>query len=135
MKAVALLLAVGLILFSFEVIEANTMRAGASPQIAPDTLEIGVPFTVDIYKDNTDGWVMGYSWPVCFYSPDQSITTAAHLKVEGGYSANIPETWPLVSLNDSSILMIDGYENYWTVWNIWYGFGWDGNLPDTLNHT
>jgi hypothetical protein len=115
--------------------DAATIRADASPLLAPGLIEVGAPFTVDIYMNNNDGVDhMGYSMPLVFYSPDESITNTQHRNVQG-YSAGIPGTWPLVLLNDSSILILNNFEMYWNFWNAFYGFDWDGILPDTLNHT
>jgi hypothetical protein len=109
-----------------------TIRAEASPEIAPDTLLAGVPFTIDLYMNNRAGNQCGYSMPYRFYSPDGKIEDAHHRNVHG-YSAF---TWPGdQSYNDSSILMLNGYDSFWSMYNVWYGFSWDGALPDTINHT
>ncbi|PKK83160.1 MAG: hypothetical protein CVT49_10145 [candidate division Zixibacteria bacterium HGW-Zixibacteria-1] len=121
------------VLLLFPSAWAISFRADASPQAVPDTIQVGVPFTVDIYMDNNDGYDhMGYSWPMHFYSPDQSISNVIHRNVHGYSADSIPYTY---SYYDSSILMVNGYDVYWNVMNKWFGFSWDGSLPDTINHT
>jgi len=88
--------------------EAVTIRAEASPQIEPGVIQVGSPFTVDIYLENNDGFDhVGYSWPLCFYSPDQSITNVIHRNVQSYSADSIPYT---TSYNDSSIIMLGGFE-------------------------
>jgi len=102
-----------------------------SPQYAPDSIKAGSLFTVDIYMNNDYGSVIAYSWPLCFYSPDLSIQNVTHWNV-GGYSAQTID-YPPANYCDSSILMLNGYDTLWSN-NLWYGFSWDGKLPDTINH-
>ncbi|UCD94194.1 MAG: hypothetical protein JSU69_10585 [Candidatus Zixiibacteriota bacterium] len=134
MKYVALLTALVLILPINEAAATVTFRVEASPQLAPDTLGTGAPFTIDIYMDNNDTMaVLGYSWPLRFFSPDQSITTVIHRNVHGEFVQTID--WPTDTLDDSSILLLNGFGDYWNVFNSWWGIDWDGVLPDTINHT
>jgi hypothetical protein len=114
--------------------EAITFRADVTPRIGADTLWAGVPFTVDLYMNNNDGFDhLGYSLPLYFYSPDQSLTAVSHRNVHG-YGAQTID-FPHIQYNDSSILMLNGFNDIWNFMNCWYGFSWDGLLPDTINHT
>ncbi|PKK84949.1 MAG: hypothetical protein CVT49_01990 [candidate division Zixibacteria bacterium HGW-Zixibacteria-1] len=121
MKKSMLVLILGLIILSSGAAQASTIRAEASPEVAPGYISINQPFTVDIYMNNTDDWVLGYSMPFAFYSPD-GITSVTHRNV-GGFG-------PF-----SSITLSPAYLGYWAVLNQWTGFSFDGNLADTINHT
>ena len=123
-------------LFSVAAVEAGAVvvRADVSPQMAPDTIPSGVPFTVDIYMENNDGITqLGYSLPFYFYSPDQSLGHARHRNVHGIGAQTID--FPHIQFHDSSIVMHHEFDSIWNVMNCWYGFSWDGQLPDTVNHT
>jgi hypothetical protein len=112
---------------------AATVRAEASPLLAPGYIEPGVPFTIDLYMNNNDvAEHIGYSMPFAIYSPDLSITNIIHRNVHGYSADSIPYG---ASYNDSSILMLNGFASYWTMINKWFGFSWNGVLPDTINHT
>ncbi len=103
--------------------DAATVRAEASPLLGPGYIEVGVPFTVDIYMHNNDGVEhYGYSMPLAFYSPDEGIINVTHRDV-GGYGPY------------NSILMLNDFDTYWTILNQWTGFSFDGSLADTINHT
>ncbi|MEW5924476.1 MAG: thrombospondin type 3 repeat-containing protein, partial [Candidatus Zixiibacteriota bacterium] len=121
MKTKWFVLIFGLIILSAGAANANTIRAAVSPEVAPGYISVGEPFTVDIYMNNTDGLVLGYSWPLAFYSPD-GIPSITHRNV-GGFG-------PF-----GSITMSADYLAYWIVLNQWTGFSFDGNLADTINHT
>lgn len=109
-----------------------TFRAAASPPCGDDSIPVGMPVTIDLYMNNVDDKVLsGYSMPLGFYSPDGSITDVEHHNV-GGFSA---VTTDFESFADSSIMMVNGFDGFWTMMNVWFGFGWDGHLPDTINHT
>ncbi len=102
---------------------AATIRAEASPLLGPGYIELGVPFTIDLYMNNNDGSEhVGYSMPLAFYSPDNSLINIVHRDVGGEAS-----TGSIVYQND--------FDSYWTILNEWFEFGWDGSLPDTINHT
>lgn len=112
---------------------AASVRAEASPLLLPGLVEIGVPFTVDIYMNNNDGFDhTGYSIPFAFYSPDGSIISVTHRNVSGFevFDWRVQE-----AVYDSSILMLNGFDTLWAVFNQWTGFSWDGALPDTINNT
>lgn len=121
MKTKWLVLILGLILLSAGTANANTIRAAVSPEPAPGYISVGEPFTVDIYMNNTDGLVLGYSLPLAFYSPDGPLPII-HRNV-GGLGPY------------GSITMAPDYTAYWIVLNQWTGFSFDGNLADTINHT
>jgi parallel beta-helix repeat protein len=107
-------------------------RVEVTPEYAPDTVLAGVPFTLDIHMNNMGGLThYGYSWPMYLYSPDATINELIHVNI-GGHSAEIVDGG---NYNDSSIITQYGYDNYWNTLNFWTGFSWDGNLPDTINHT
>jgi hypothetical protein len=121
-----------LIITAFNQLWAGYMRAGANPELEQGVIQVGTPFTIDIYMNNNDDSTYGHSWPLVFYSPDGSIGSVIHNNVSGFSAEAFPSG---VSYNDSSILVNDTYNSYWTMLNMWFGFSWDGQLPDTINHT
>jgi len=122
MKRYLLLLPVLLLVMTMQA-NAAVIRAEASPLLLPGLVEIGQPFTIDIYMDNNDGVEhLGYSMPFTLYSPDNSITNVTHRDV-GGYG-------PF-----GSIYMAPEFEGYWAILNQWTPFSFDGSLADTINHT
>ncbi|GEM_PF-1163087 len=103
--------------------EELIIRAGASPEISPDTIPASDIF-IDIYMNNNSGnTYSGYSAPFVIYSPDQSISNVTHLDV-GGYGP------------DGSIILQNGFEDdtYWDYMNQIHTWSWDGALPDTFCH-
>ena len=122
MKRITFALIIGFLLLSTGVARANTVRAGVTPEMAPGYVEVGQPFTVDIYMNNTDGMILGYSMPLAFYSPDGSIATVTHRDVGGFGPFN-------------SISMEPDFLSIWNVLNEWTGINFDGSLADTINHT
>ncbi|PKK84948.1 MAG: hypothetical protein CVT49_01985 [candidate division Zixibacteria bacterium HGW-Zixibacteria-1] len=121
MKRYLLLLPILLMILTIQS-QAAVISAKASPLLLPGLVEIGQPFTVDIYMNNNDGTEhLGYSMPFVFYSP-QGITTVTHRDVGGLGPFN-------------SITMSPSFLSYWSVLNQWTGFNFDGNLGDTINHT
>jgi hypothetical protein len=111
-----------------------TVRLDATPQAAPDTVASGVPFNIEIYLNNNNDMIqMAQSYSLIFYSPDSSIEYAPHFNVQGHGAQTID--FPHIQYNDSSILFYNDYETYWNFMNCWYGFGWDGYLPDSMNTT
>jgi len=131
MKSFTLTLTILLVFLTFGVSHASYMRAEVSPEISPGKIEIGVPFTVDIYMNNDDFDTYGYSLPFILYSPDQSISTIIHRNVSAYSADDVPY---VSSYNDSSIVMANGFDGYWNMINKWIGFSWDGSLPDSINH-
>jgi len=122
MKRYLLLLPLLILTLSLSA-DAAVIRADASPLLLPGLVEIGQPFTIDIYMNNNDGFDhTGYSLPFTIYSPDGSITSITHRDV-GGYG-------PF-----NSILMNPDFESIWVVFNQWTGFNFDGTPGDTMNHT
>jgi hypothetical protein len=112
-----------LCVLTFAETDAVTVRPEASPLLGPGYIEKGIPFTIDIYMNNNDGEEnVGYSMPFTFYSPDNSITTITHRNV-GGVGPHL------------SILYLNDFDTFWTMMDMWTDFGFDGNLPDTINHT
>jgi len=133
MKNFTALLALFCILLTAIPAYAVTFRVEATPELEPGVVEVGTPFTFDMYLNNNDGIdQVGYSWPLYFYSPDESITSIIHRNVQGYSADSIPFG---ASYNDSSILMLNGFDSFWTGMNKWFGFGWNGTLPDSINHT
>jgi len=101
-----------------------SVRADISPQVAPDTIGLGIPFYVDIYmNNNSDIVINGFSMPLVFFSPDQSVTMITHVDDggEGPYG---------------NILTLNGFEqDGYFDWDEFYPintWSWDGNLPDTF---
>jgi len=112
------------VIFAAGHAEATTIRAEVSPLLLPGLVQVGAPFTVDLYMNNNDAvYQLAYSMPFAFYSPDGSIIDVTHRSVTDGVGPS------------NSILFQNGFGNYWTIMNEWAGFGWDGALPDTINHT
>jgi len=120
------------------VLALFSVQAGASgfKVIVPDTTDageilVGTPFTIDFYGVNDDAGMLGASLPFELYSPDV-ITTITHVNV-GGISPYIPpssNTW-----EDSSITVYNDWnkDGFWTMFDDWSGWSWDGTLPDTVN--
>ncbi|MFH2035170.1 MAG: hypothetical protein ABIJ45_02105, partial [Candidatus Zixiibacteriota bacterium] len=111
MRKAALLFVVFLMLLSFSNGYSSAMRTEATPLLGPGYIEVGVPFTIDIYMNNDDFDVYGYSWPLIFYSPDLSISTVIHRNVSG-YSVYDLSTGLFTT--DSSILMPNGFDTVWS---------------------
>ncbi len=88
-------------------------------------------FVLEVWLYNDYGTLLGGSWPFTLYSDDGSITTIEHVADPAGISADLVPFG--TSYNDSSIFLYNGWESTWSMFNIWYGTGWDGNLPDTIN--
>ncbi len=118
-----------MIIFSTSA-EAMTIRAEANPELLPGLIEIGQPFTIDIYMNNNDtveadptnGYRLSYSTPFGFYSPDGSILNVSHLDVGGeGPTGNI--------------VFYNGFDDYWDMYFGIFDWSYDGALPDSLNFT
>jgi len=92
----------------------------------------GSDFSIEIILQNDWGEMSGVSIPLEIYSPDGSITSIIHRDV-GGISAD--SIYPGGSFNDHSILVFNNWEENWPLLSEFYGFGWDGVLPDTINYT
>ena len=83
MKRLFMLLPILLFILSIRT-NAAVIRADASPLLLPGLIEVGQPFTVDIYMNNNDGVdIVGYSMSLVFYSPDASISSVTHRDVGG----------------------------------------------------
>jgi len=122
MKRLFMLLPILLFILSIRT-NAAVIRADASPLLLPGLIEVGQPFTVDIYMNNNDGVdIVGYSMSLVFYSPDASISSVTHRDVGGVGPFN-------------SVLVDPDFNSIWTVWNQWTAFNFDGNLGDTINYT
>nr|MBN2277210.1 tandem-95 repeat protein [candidate division Zixibacteria bacterium] len=111
---------------------ASSITAKISPEYAPNTVIKGDPFFVDIYLQNEYFEQVGLSIPFYFYSPDGSISNVTHRNVQG----SVVFDWRLQdTLRDSSITTKNGWMDYWLIIKQFYGFSWDGALPDTINFT
>ena len=114
---------------------ATSISAKVSPEIGTDTVLIGEPFTVDLYFENDYGELGAVSIPTYFYSPDGSIENVTHYKADHDVVKVIYD-WRLGdTLRDSSISMTSDWNSLWLLINQWFGFSWDGILPDTSNFT
>jgi len=123
MRKATLLLVVFLCLLSFSNGYSATVRAEATPLLGPGYIEVGVPFTIDLYLNNNDAMInLGYSMPFAFYSPDGSIGSVTHRDVGGEGPAG-------------SITYSNGFGDFWSLINTWTGISFDGSLADTINHT
>lgn len=116
----------GLLLLIMPIVSANaiTMKAVVSPQIAPNTVQPGVPFTIDLYINNTDAERFSHSLPLVLFSPDNSITHITHYNVGATGST---ESIELLNIFDGT--------TYGSSFADIFEFSWDGILPDTINHT
>ena len=107
-------------------IDAEVTSLGSNPNV----VKMGDDFTIDIYMQNSSGSVVnGYSSTWIIYSPTGANVSYIDL---GGGAYGFP----------SMILPFDGWRPsfdpgayYWTTLNTYTLFGFDGNLPDTFNHT
>lgn len=103
------------------------IHAEAEPEIAPGFIQVGEDFTIDIYMQNSSGTNnLGYSATWMLYSPD-GLTNITYRDIGGQTALG----------SDGSVLLLNGFGlyQYWTVLNQVLLNSWDGNLPDTLNHT
>ncbi|PKK84736.1 MAG: hypothetical protein CVT49_00865 [candidate division Zixibacteria bacterium HGW-Zixibacteria-1] len=119
-----------LVILSFGQANATTITAKVSPEISPNTVMVGEPFTVDLYMQNDFGDLSGVSIPLFFYSPDGSITNVTHRNIAG---QRIFEWRTQTYTADSSIFQTPTWTGYWLLLKDWFGFSWDGVLPDTIN--
>jgi len=95
--------------------------AGISPAEWHDSILVDSDFTIDIYMNNLNNEILGYSLTFSLYSPDTSISNLTHLNVGGEGIAQ-------------DITLHNGFEYYWCTDYEFNSFHWDGNLPDTINH-
>ncbi|MEW5925771.1 MAG: hypothetical protein AB1746_17460, partial [Candidatus Zixiibacteriota bacterium] len=121
-----------MIILSFGQANATNVTAKVSPEISPNTVMVGEPFTVDIYMQNDFGELIGASIPLFFYSPDGSITNVTHRNIHG---QRIFEWRTQSYTTDSSIFQTATWTGYWLIMKDWFGFSWDGVFPDTINFT
>ena len=141
-KTAALLITI-VILFS-QTGAATTIRAELNPVVAPGEVEQGQPLVLELYMQNDWGEIIEARFLWRLYSPDESITRIIHRSIDSlapfpespgdtgtVYSADsIPFS---ASYNDSSCLVFNDFGSYWSQYSAWTGFGWDGNLPDTIS--
>jgi len=125
MKAVYLLLLTVFMLSIATGANATTIRGGAWPEVAPNTIPMGVDVFIDIWAFyDGDCLDNGQSMSFTIYSPDESITEVIHRNVHSEYGP------------DSSFLLINGYGagGYFNMLSAIAVWSWDGILPDTFNH-
>lgn len=118
----------------------STVEADVNPKLNDTQIEVGVPFVLELWMNNNSGPLQGGSWIFSLYSPDESITNIIHRKANAGTIPqdtglfHTPYDQPYVSFyNDTSLLTYNGFYGIWDLLADFFGFGWDGNLPDTLN--
>lgn len=109
-----------------------------NPQpIVPDTIKAGEPFMIDIYMDNQTEFIFqGATLAFCFYDPTGGIQNIEHWNLidSGGICALDPGPHK-DSLGDYSIVFNPLYFELLMEWlNYFYGYSWDGQLPDTIRH-
>nr|MBN2278142.1 T9SS type A sorting domain-containing protein [candidate division Zixibacteria bacterium] len=103
------------------------------PEASPNgKIVAGSDFTMDIYLQNDWAEMLGISFTCTIYSPDGSITNLSHRDV-GGTSAD--SIYPGGSFGDRSIIMFNGWGEKWNFLYSFFGFEWDGILPDMINFT
>jgi len=108
------------------------MSSMSNQGVAIDSIYAGSPFYVDIYMENNYSEMCVISMPLSFYSPDGSIEDIDHLNISGQV---IYDWWVKDTIRDSSINQSQTWSDYWIITNDWYGFSWDGALPDTINYS
>jgi len=117
---------------TFGQANASKIFTTVSPEVGPDTVMVGEPFTIDLQVIPDNAELAGGSIPLFFYSPDGSIENVVHRNVSGVPMADGRTGAPIY---DSSITMTTEWANTFVIFKDWFGFSWDGSLPDTLNHT
>ena len=80
-------------------------------------------FSVDIFMKGNEFNCASIGVPLVFYSPAGDFINFTHHNI-GGYSVD--------GYSDSSIWMFPDFAAVWDLINIWIGFSWDNNLPDTV---
>ncbi|MFH2036688.1 MAG: lectin-like protein [Candidatus Zixiibacteriota bacterium] len=113
-------------------IQASVIKAVVPEADSTGTFPESAEFTIDLHFLNDYATQLGFSLPLKIYSPNGSITSILHRNV-GGHS--VFDWRGGGGFIDSSILEFNGWNETWNLLNDFYGFGWDGILPDTLNHT
>lgn len=103
----------------------------AAPEVSIDSVEIGTPFSIDIYMQNTGGVKFGGSMPLAFYGTD-GLTNITHNDVGGVFQGGPTNGNPIL---DGSVTTHNGWDAKWAMLNQWAEFSWDGLEADTLNWT
>jgi hypothetical protein len=107
----------------------------------PDTIDVGAHagkiqvgevFEVIIEGYNDWNLLYGPSIPLYFYSPNDSIVTITHNDVGG---LDLTDGRSLAAIPDGSITELNGWDTIWAMLKDYFGFSWDGTLPDTMNFT
>jgi hypothetical protein len=127
--AVVLIVCLPLLAFGGDTDIMATLSGGT----AEGNIAVGSNFSIIIKMYNDWGNHVGLSMPLYYYSPDQSIHVVTHRNSGGmptyDWHAGDILVW------DSSITYLNGWQTYWDQLREFYSFSWDGNLPDTVNHT
>lgn len=128
-RRLILTIAAMLALLTAGVAQAGNMiiHAEAEPEIAPGFVQVGENFTIDIYMQNSSGTnCLGFSSTWQLYGTD-GLTNITYRDIGGQTGLG----------SDGSVLLLNGFGlyQYWTALNQILLDSWDGNLPDTVNHT
>jgi len=99
----------------------NFIVTAESPQAQGGEILVETIFTVDILIENiSENDYCGGAFSFIFYSPDLSIAVCPHIDVQGeGPTENIE--------------YLNGWDGFFELVNEIYPFGYDGNLPDSIN--
>jgi len=105
--------------------QAMTFTSEASPEVMSGTVELNTPFQINILINNNDIARTGHSMTYVFYSPDLSISDIQYVNVNAYASTG-------------SVELLNGFEpntGFFDLFNRITEFSWDGQLPDTINHS
>jgi len=106
------------------------IRATCADTAGTGYITAGSDFTVVIELFNAYGDFGGGSVPLTVYSPDGA--TLSQRNVAGKPVVDF-RTSPSAYYTDSCIESINGWDGIFNLLNDYYGFSWDGSLPDTMN--
>ncbi|MFH2037617.1 MAG: T9SS type A sorting domain-containing protein [Candidatus Zixiibacteriota bacterium] len=108
------------------------MRATCADTAGFGYIAAGSDFAIEIEMFNDYGAIYGGSFPLAFFSPNDSAT-ASHLNVTGGMVVvNVRGGGNYAS---TSIESLNGWNSLFSLLSSYSGFSWDGSLPDTINWT
>jgi len=128
MKRLTFILALSFVVLSFGLANAIQFNGYVNPTYffddgGTDKLKANTDLVVELQLANNDGidWC-GFSMPLMFYGTGD-VTTVFWVDAGG---TQVP-----------SIVRVNGFEpgGVWDTKNDLYTWGWDGNLPDTMNHS
>ena len=93
----------------------------SNPGVPIDSVETGIPFTIDILMENDYGMMPDISFSFVFYGTG-GITYLNHYDIGGSYM-------------NGSLLTLNDWDSLWDVGNSWTADGWDIVEPDSIYWT